>query len=107
LRDVRCWPRYSFESLLETSADAETQAHDEVEKEEHQQNQLNLHRSLTLVGLIALALGSLVFELNVGVVAISVAVLLALLAPGAQKKAIDQVSCYANLAEEILSPLSV
>jgi di/tricarboxylate transporter len=75
-----------------TSAEAETQAHAEVDKEEHQQIKLNLHRSLTLVGLIALALGSLVFELNVGLVAISVAVLLALLAPGTQKKAIDQVS---------------
>ena len=75
-----------------SSADAGTQAHAEVDKEEHQQNQLNLHRSLTLVGLIALTLGSLVFELNVGLVAISVAVLLALLAPGTQKKAIDQVS---------------
>jgi len=75
-----------------SSADAETRAHAEVNKEEHQQNQLNLHRSLTLVGLIALTLGSLVFELNVGLVAISVAVLLALLAPGSQKKAIDQVS---------------
>jgi di/tricarboxylate transporter len=75
-----------------TSADTETQAHAEVAKEEPEPNQLNLHRSLTLFGLIALALGSLVFELNVGLVAISVAVLLALLAPGAQKKAIDQVS---------------
>jgi len=74
-----------------TRADAETQAHAEVDKE-HQKNKLNLHRSLTLVGLIALALGSLVFELNVGLVAISVAVLLALLAPTAQKKALDQVS---------------
>jgi len=72
-----------------TSRDTST---DEVDKEEHQQNHLNLHRSLTLVGLIALALGSLVFELNVGLVAISVAVLLALLAPTAQKKALDQVS---------------
>ncbi|HEY8226101.1 MAG TPA: SLC13 family permease [Pyrinomonadaceae bacterium] len=75
-----------------TSADAKTHAHAEVNKEEHQQNQLNLHRSLTLVGLIALAVGSLVFELNVGLLAISVAVLLALLAPGSQKKAVDQVS---------------
>jgi len=75
-----------------TSADAEIQAHTEVDKELHQQTELNLHRSLTLVGLIALALSSLVFDLNVGLVAISVAVLLALLAPGEQKKAIDQVS---------------
>lgn len=74
------------------SADAETPADAEVDKEKHQQSKLDLHRSLTLVGLIALALGSLVFELNVGLVAISVAVLLTLLAPEAQKKAIDQVS---------------
>ena len=53
---------------------------------------LNLHRALTLMGLIALAVGSLAFELNVGLVAISVAVLLALLAPYAQKSAVDQVS---------------
>jgi di/tricarboxylate transporter len=71
------------------SADVKTQVHTEVNKEGHQ---LNLHRLLTLVGLIALALGSLVFELNVGLVAISVAVLLALLAPEDQKKALDQVS---------------
>lgn len=64
----------------------------EGDKDEHQEIHLNLHRSLTLVGLIVLAVGSLVFELNVGLVAISIAVLLALLAPGAQKKAIDQVS---------------
>jgi di/tricarboxylate transporter len=75
-----------------TSADAETQAHPEGDKDEHQENHLNLHRSLTLVGLIVLAVGSFVFELNVGLAAISIAVLLALLAPGAQKKAIDQVS---------------
>ena len=75
-----------------TNADAKTQVHAEGDKGEHQQNQLNLYRSLTLVGLIALAVGSLVFELNVGLVAISVAVLLALLAPGAQKKAVDQIS---------------
>lgn len=53
---------------------------------------LNTHRALTLTGLIALGVGSLIFELNVGLVAISVAVLLALLAPKAQKGAVDQVS---------------
>lgn len=75
-----------------TNTDADTQAHIEGDKDEHQENHLNLHRSLTLVGLIVLAVGSFVFELNVGLAAISIAVLLALLAPGAQKKAIDQVS---------------
>jgi di/tricarboxylate transporter len=53
---------------------------------------LNLNRALTLIGLIALGVGSLAFELNVGLVAISVAVLLALLAPNVQKGAVDQVS---------------
>jgi di/tricarboxylate transporter len=54
--------------------------------------QLNVHRSLTLVGLVALGVGSLVFDLNVGLVAISVAVALALLAPHEQKGAVDQIS---------------
>ena len=53
---------------------------------------LNRHRALTLVGLISLGLGSLALELNIGLLAISVAVLLALLAPHDQKRAIEQVS---------------
>ncbi len=53
---------------------------------------LNWHRSFTLAGLLVLSVGSLAFDLNVGLVAISVAVLLALLAPNAQKNAVDQVS---------------
>jgi Na+/H+ antiporter NhaD/arsenite permease-like protein len=53
---------------------------------------LDIHRAFTLVGLAALGVGSLVFELNVGLVAISIAVLLALLAPHAQKSAVDQIS---------------
>lgn len=57
-----------------------------------QQTELNMHRALTLVGLIALAAGSLIFELNVGLLAITVAVLLTLLAPAMQKRAVDQVS---------------
>lgn len=53
---------------------------------------LNRHRALTLVGLISLGVGSLALELNIGLLAISVAVLLALLAPHDQKRAIEQVS---------------
>lgn len=53
---------------------------------------LNWHRTLTLLGLIALGVGSLAFALNVGLVAISVAVVLALFAPNDQKRAVDQVS---------------
>jgi Na+/H+ antiporter NhaD/arsenite permease-like protein len=59
---------------------------------ESEQIRLNTHRSLTLLGLIALGVGSLAFDLNVGLVAISVAVLLTLLAPRAQKRAVDQIS---------------
>lgn len=55
-------------------------------------DRLNAHRVLTLIGLSALAVAVLAFELNVGLVAITVAVFLALLSPGSQKKAIDQVS---------------
>ena len=47
---------------------------------------------LTLLGLVVLAVGALAFSLNVGMVAITVAVALALLSPEAQKGAIDKVS---------------
>jgi len=47
---------------------------------------------LTLVGLIALAVTTLVFKLDVGLVALTVAVLLALASPAAQKKAVSQIS---------------
>ncbi|KAA2212688.1 SLC13 family permease [Teichococcus oryzae] len=47
---------------------------------------------LTLAGLLILGVGSLAFGLNVGMVAITIAVLLALLSPTAQKGAIDKVS---------------
>ena len=53
---------------------------------------LNFHRWCTLTGLVVLGIGSLAFELNVGLVAISVAVFLALLSPNEQKNAVDQVS---------------
>ena len=57
-----------------------------------EQNRLNLHRVLTLLGLIGLSIGSLIFELNVGLVAITVAVILALLSPSTQKGAVERIS---------------
>ena len=59
---------------------------------EDQHIRINVYRFITLVGLIALAIGSLVFQFNVGLIAISVAVVLALVAPNAQKDALDKVS---------------
>ncbi|CAH2409614.1 SLC13 family permease [Mesorhizobium escarrei] len=53
---------------------------------------LTRERLTTLVGLTALAIGALVFKFNVGLVAMTVAVVLALLSPKAQKGAIDKVS---------------
>ncbi|WP_331376999.1 SLC13 family permease [Sinorhizobium chiapasense] len=46
----------------------------------------------TLIGLTALGVGALVFKFNVGLVAMTVAVALALLSPKTQKAAIDKVS---------------
>jgi di/tricarboxylate transporter len=46
----------------------------------------------TLVGRAALAVGALAFNLNVGLVAMSVAVVLALISPHEQKSAVDKVS---------------
>ena len=53
---------------------------------------LTRERLLTLIGLTALAIGALVFKFNVGLVAITVAVALALVSPKTQKAAIDKVS---------------
>jgi len=53
---------------------------------------LTPERMMTLVGLTALAIGALVFKFNVGLVAVTVAVALALLSPKTQKAAIDRVS---------------
>ncbi len=46
---------------------------------------------LTLVGLIALGVGVLVFELNVGLVAITIAVVLTILFPKDQARAVEQI----------------
>ncbi|GLY05317.1 SLC13 family permease [Actinoplanes sp. NBRC 101535] len=53
---------------------------------------LDRNRILTLVGLVALAVTALFFDLNVGLVAITVAVVLALLAPEAAKGAVGHVA---------------
>lgn len=49
-------------------------------------------RVLTLIGLLVLGVGSLVLGLNVGMMAITVAVVLALLSPASQKGTVDKVS---------------
>ncbi|MBC9205886.1 hypothetical protein IBL26_03485 [Roseomonas aerophila] len=62
-------------------------------KAEHRaQTNATRDQMLTLAGLIILGVGSLAFGLNVGMVAITIAVILALLSPEAQKGAIDKVS---------------
>lgn len=52
---------------------------------------LNYQQVLTLVGLVALGIGALVFELNVGLVAITVAVALTILFPKDQARAVEQI----------------
>ncbi len=73
-------------SRLETQ-ESEPDAHDDS-----QNIKLNLHRSLTLAGLLAVGVGSLAFDLNVGLVAVTIAVVLTLLAPSEQKRAVEQIS---------------
>ncbi len=53
---------------------------------------LTTQRLVTLIGLLALAVGALAFDLNVGFVAMTVAVVLALLFPAAQKDAVDKAA---------------
>lgn len=64
----------------------------EVEISPPARTALDAHRAVTLAGLVALGVGALAFNLNVGLLAIVVAVGLSLLAPHAQKGAIDKVS---------------
>jgi di/tricarboxylate transporter len=73
---------------------------------------LDRNRSLTLVALIGLAVGALAFQLDVGLLAVTAAVLLSLLAPNTYKGAVAQVAwptvllicgivTYVNLLQEI------
>jgi di/tricarboxylate transporter len=73
---------------------------------------LDLNRALTLVVLIALAVGALAFQLDVGLLAVTAAVLLSMLAPHTYKGAVAQVAwptvllvcgivTYVNLLQEI------
>ncbi|WP_219416219.1 SLC13 family permease [Pseudonocardia nigra] len=73
---------------------------------------LDLNRSLTLVALVGVAVGALGFGLDVGLLAITAAVLLSFLAPKAYKGAVAQVAwptvllicgivTYVNLMQEI------
>ena len=52
---------------------------------------LTVPQILTLIGLIGLGVGVLVFELNVGLVAITIAVLLTILFPKDQARAVEQI----------------
>jgi di/tricarboxylate transporter len=72
---------------------------------------LDLNRSLTLVALLGVAVGALGFQLDVGLLAVTAAVLLSLVAPQSYKGAVAQVAwptvllvcgvaTYVNLMEE-------
>ncbi|TDD46185.1 hypothetical protein E1286_21675 [Nonomuraea terrae] len=53
---------------------------------------LDAQRSLTLVGLLVLAVGALVFDLDIGFLALAVAVVLTLIFPSAARGAVDKIS---------------
>jgi di/tricarboxylate transporter len=55
-------------------------------------HQLNSERILTLIGLVGLAVGAFVFDLDVGFTALGVAVGLTLIFPKAAKGAVDKIS---------------
>jgi di/tricarboxylate transporter len=72
---------------------------------------LDLNRSLTLVALLGVAVGALAFQLDVGLLAVTAAVLLSLVAPNSYKGAVAQVAwptvllvcgivTYVNLMQE-------
>ncbi|MDG9884252.1 MULTISPECIES: SLC13 family permease [Pseudomonas] len=54
--------------------------------------QINRDHLITLVGLLGLGIAALAYDLNVGLVAITVAVAIAIVSPSAQKGAVDGIS---------------
>lgn len=68
-------------------AEARTAAVDSAANRAH----LTRQQVFTLIGLVALGIGALVYDLNVGLVAITVAVVLTILFPKEQKGAVEQV----------------
>jgi di/tricarboxylate transporter len=63
----------------------------EVAPEEAGGRALTYPQVVTLLGLLALGVGVLIFELNVGLVAITIAVLLTILFPKDQARAVEQI----------------
>ncbi|MBK1783654.1 SLC13 family permease [Prauserella cavernicola] len=55
-------------------------------------SRLNGHRLATLAGLVVLAVGALAFEVNIGVLAMTVAVALSIASPAAGRRAVPQVA---------------
>ncbi|HEX8887484.1 MAG TPA: SLC13 family permease [Noviherbaspirillum sp.] len=55
-------------------------------------DRMNVHQLATIAGLIALAVLTLVYKIDIGFVAITIGLLLSLMAPNVQKRAISQVS---------------
>ncbi|MGY4720438.1 SLC13 family permease [Naumannella huperziae] len=55
-------------------------------------HRLNAPRALTLLGLVALAVGALIFKLDVGFTALAIAVVLTLIFPGSAKGAVDKIA---------------
>ncbi|HEY3684869.1 MAG TPA: SLC13 family permease [Streptosporangiaceae bacterium] len=53
---------------------------------------LDLHRALTVLGVVVLAVGSLFFDLDVGVTALGVALVLSLISPSTTKNAVNGVA---------------
>jgi Na+/H+ antiporter NhaD/arsenite permease-like protein len=62
------------------------------DSEEPVSNRLTWHQALTVIGIVGLCVAALVFDLDVGLVAVTVAVVLALAAPKAQKGAVDRIA---------------
>jgi di/tricarboxylate transporter len=53
---------------------------------------LDAHRSITLIGILGLAVGALFFDLDVGLLALGIATLMCIISPGATKACVGQVA---------------
>jgi len=83
-------PRPAGSTVLARTTTAPATSTDTAEDRERLA--LDRHRLMTLIGLLALAVAALFFDLNVGLVAITVAAVLTLVSPESAKNAVNHVA---------------
>jgi di/tricarboxylate transporter len=82
----------SSQSVLATGSEASGSGASTPTTDAHSSGKGNVHQWTTVVGLIALAVLTLLYKLDIGFVAITIGLVISIMAPNQQKRAMTQVS---------------